>query len=373
MTPMPATSERYARHLLIQGWEQDRLADATVVVMGVGALGNEVAKNLALAGVGRLVLCDPDLVSESNLSRTVLFGPWDGEAPAAADSPVGATKVEVAAASLRRLVPGIRVEARAADLGTGVGLGELAAAVAVLGCLDTRRARLRLLGRCALVNAALVDGGTVPWGGEVRLRLSPDEPCYGCSMNAHQRGSSDLPWSCLDEPEDQPAGASIASSSLIAAWMTTAALRVIFGDPPDYRTLHVDAALGQAAPVAVRRDPSCPHHRPIGTAEETDVGSGSTVGDLLAGLPDDSEPLTWEGFLMPGNCGNCGACCPIGPYLEAESMLCAKCGQRTELPVTQRIRDAENSVVLSDLGVAPQEILAVAKSWGEFRWLRLSR
>ena len=59
---------------LIPGWDQRRLAAATVVVIGVGALGNEVAKNLALAGIGRLVLCDPDVVSVSNLSRTVLFG-----------------------------------------------------------------------------------------------------------------------------------------------------------------------------------------------------------------------------------------------------------------------------------------------------------
>jgi len=111
----------------------------------------------------------------------------------------------------------------------------------------------------------------------------------------------------------------------------------------------------------------------FGTAADNGGGSGSTVGDLLAGLPDDSEPLTWEGFLLPGNCGNCGAYCPIAPYLEAEVMLCAKCGQRTGLPVTQRIRDAASSVMLRDLGVAPQEILAVAQSWGEFRWLRLSR
>lgn len=373
MTPLAASGARYARHQLIPGWDQARLAAATVVIVGVGALGNEVAKNLALAGVGRLVLCDPDVVAESNLSRTVLFGPWDRAPQVPPECGAGVAKVDAAAASLRRLVPGIEVEARAGDLSAGVGLGELAEAAAVLGCLDTRRARLRLLGRCALVEAPLVDGGTVPWGGEVRLRLSASEPCYGCSLTPHQRGASDLPWSCTEASEDQPAGASIASSALIAAWMTAAALRVIFGDPLGYRLLHVDAVLGQAASVTVERDPSCPHHRPIGVAEEIAVESGSTVADLLAWLPAEAEPLTWESFLLPGNCANCGTHSGIVQYLEAESMLCTGCGQRTGLPLTQRIRDAGNSVVLRDLGVAPREILAVGMSRGEFRWLRLSR
>jgi molybdopterin-synthase adenylyltransferase len=361
VTQVTRASDRYDRHRLIPDWDQTRLAAATVVVAGVGALGNEVAKNFALAGVGRLLLCDPDVVSESNLSRTVLFGQ------------AGATKVDQAAASLRRLVPGIEVESRAADLGAGVGLGELAEASAVLGCLDTRRARLRLLGRCALVEAPLIDGGTVPWGGEVRLRLSVNEPCHGCSLTAHQRGASDLPWSCADASDDQPEGASIVSSALIAAWMTAAALRVIFGDPPGYRLLHVDASGGVAAPVTIGRDPTCPHHRPIGTAQDISVGSTSTVGELLADLPSDAEPLTWDGFLLPGNCAKCGTYSEIIPYLEAEHMLCAECGQRTGLPLTQRIRDAGESMILRDLGVAPREILAVDMSCGGFRWLRLSR
>lgn len=366
-------AERYARHRLIPGWDHARLATATVVIAGVGALGNEVAKNLALAGVGRLLLCDPDVIAESNLSRAVLFGPEHAGSGSPAGDGARTPKVDAAAASLRKLVPGIDVEARAKDLGSGVGLGELASAAAVLGCLDSRRARLRLLGRCALVEAPLIDGGTFPWGGEVRLRLAVSEPCYGCSLSAHQRGTSDLPWSCAEASEEQPSGASIASSALIAAWMSVAALRVIFGHPPDYRLLRVDGLLGQASPVSTARDPSCPHHRPIGPAEDIEAGSGSTVAALLAALPADAEPQTWDGFLLSGNCANCGTYSEIVPYLGAESMLCAVCGQRTGLPLSQRIRDAGDSVLLRDLGVPPRDILAVGTSWGEFRWLRLSR
>ncbi len=281
-----ADADRYARHRAIPGWDQGRLGQATAIVAGVGALGNEVAKNLALAGVGRLVLCDPDVVAVSNLSRTVLFQPEtsapDTSAPdTATPDSAGRAKVEAAAGSLRRLVPGIAVETRQADLATGIGLGELASAAVVLGCLDTRQARLRLLGRCALVEAPLVDGGTVAWGGEVRLRLDTGEPCYGCALTPHQRGASDLPWSCDDVARDEPAAASIASSALIAAWMTIAALRVIFGTPPDYRAVRVDALSGQAWPVETTRDPSCPHHQPIGPARDLDLTYRCTVADLI--------------------------------------------------------------------------------------------
>lgn len=368
-TGASAGLDRYARHGLIPGWDQDLLAAASVVVAGVGALGNEVAKNLALAGVGRLVLCDPDVVQVSNLSRAVLFGPGDaglaGSAPRA--------KVEAAAASLERLVPGIIVEGRAADLACGLGLGELAGATVVLGCLDSRRARLRLLGRCALVEAPLVDGGTYPWGGEVRLRLSTDDPCYGCSLTAHQRGESDLPWSCADATEDGPPGASIASSALIAAWMTAAALQVIFGVPPAYRLVQIDAGLGQATPVSAALDPSCPHHRPIGTAEDIDVTNGVTVATLLDRVPAGAEPLTWTGFVQAGQCAHCGTHCDVRPYLDTGSTLCSACGWRTGLPLSQRIGDADGSVVLRDLGVAPRDILAAHRPEGGFQWLRLSR
>ena len=53
-------------------------AAARILVVGAGALGNEVIKNLALVGVGTTYLIDLDVVEPSNLSRSVLFRAEDG-------------------------------------------------------------------------------------------------------------------------------------------------------------------------------------------------------------------------------------------------------------------------------------------------------
>ncbi len=63
------TAGRFERHFRIADWRQENLSSATVVVAGVGALGSEVTRILAMSGVGHLILADPDRVEESNLSR----------------------------------------------------------------------------------------------------------------------------------------------------------------------------------------------------------------------------------------------------------------------------------------------------------------
>ncbi|MBO3747493.1 ThiF family adenylyltransferase [Streptosporangiaceae bacterium NEAU-GS5] len=357
-------TDRYARQRLVAGWNQERLAAATAVVVGVGALGNEVAKNLTLAGVGHLILCDPDTVSASNLSRSVLFRAAD----------LGLAKTEAAKTELTRMSRGVKVDCRRSELTSGVGLGELADADVVMGCLDNRRARLQLLGRCALAGAHLVDGGTDPWGGEIRLRFSRADPCYGCSLTPAQRGESDVPWRCQDASQELPPAATIAGTALVAAWMTGAALRAVLGQTPPYRFIRIDGKDGESSPVTVTRDPGCPLHHPMGEVERVPFGHRATVDAFLAVLPDDADPLTWTEFPLTADCRGCGRRHPRDE-IHARAMTCHECGGIVRPRFSQRLRDAmgEPDLRLSHLGVAPQEIIAVRLPGGEFRWLRLSR
>jgi molybdopterin/thiamine biosynthesis adenylyltransferase len=338
---------RFARHELIPGWSQARLASRTVVVAGAGALGNAVAEALALAGVGRLVLCDPDAVAASNLSRTPLFRPGD----------VGRLKVHAAAEALRALSPSVEVDPRPLPLVNGVGLAELRDAALTIGCLDSRAARLELAGRCALVRAPWIDGATGPWSGEVRPYLDPGGPCYGCSLSARDRAASDVPWSCLDPRPSTPAGASAPVSALVGGWMSVLAVRALLGLPVEARTLSIDAARGTTEAVRTTRAADCPFHAPLGEVETLALGIDPTAGALAAALGPGRRALSWSPVL-------CGLSCPRGDHAREtwgrpRAERCPACGSLLRPRTTLELDRAPAETTLRDLGVAPREILAV--------------
>jgi molybdopterin/thiamine biosynthesis adenylyltransferase len=78
---------------------QDKLREARVTILGVGAIGTATAVSLAAAGVGHLRIIDPDRVETSNLNRQVLYRSDD----------VGRWKVDAAADHLRAINPNVRV------------------------------------------------------------------------------------------------------------------------------------------------------------------------------------------------------------------------------------------------------------------------
>ena len=359
-----APTDQFARQRLIAGWRQEELASATAIVLGVGALGNEVAKNLALAGIGRLIVCDPDVVEPSNLSRCVLFGPAD----------VGVAKAKAAADALTRLGSNTAVEARPTTLLRGVGLGELADSQVVLGCLDSRRARLELLGRCALVDAILVDGATGSWSGEVRVRTSPANGCYSCTLTAFDRGETDVPRSCdeIQPPGHEPA--SIAITALSASWMTVTALRLLFGADVGYDAIRMEAQVGSSVPVTFPRDPDCPYHQTLPAVDlHLPFGPDHRVGQLVAALPDAAEIRSWAPFPVSPRCLRCGFRSPPTGHDGGQGLAgCARCGAVVRSRAGFDLREADPDLSLRDVGVAPQEILGAPRSSDEQRWIRLA-
>jgi molybdopterin-synthase adenylyltransferase len=354
----------FARQRTVEDWQQGLLTEATIIVIGVGALGNEVAKNLALAGVGRLVLCDHDVVEVPNLSRSVLFRSDD----------VDRFKVEVAAEALARLGHGIVVDPRPAPLASGVGLGELADADVVVGCLDSLRSRLELLGRAALAGARLVDGGTGPWTGEIRVRSGAESGCYGCTLTPYERGVSDLPRSCAELEPGAPASASIVTTAAVAAWMTAAVLRLAMGLQITYQALRLDAVAGTVGPVEFRRDPECPFHDRLPSVDaQLEVSSGDRVSCLLAALGPVAEITAWVPFPIAAQCIRCG----VGSgyhylQIEGEVSRCAHCGGVLRPRSSVDLSAAEPAAFLNALGVAPHEILRVLSVDGRSRWVRLA-
>lgn len=353
-------TSRYTRQEQIAGWQQASLQQATVIVVGVGALGNEVARLLALSGVGKLLLCDPDQVELSNLHRCGLFTEQD----------VGSLKVEAAARSLQRLVPGIQIECRAVPLIHGVGLAELRDADLVVSCLDSRAARLQLAGRCNLVNAPCIDGGTDAWGGEIRLFLEPASgACYGCGLGDEARSESDMPWSCQDVAPALPNSATAASSVLIASWMSLLAVRFLMGLDTPREHILVDAAQGTTRRVSQQRDPDCPLHMAIGEVSKIPLSHQATLTKWRKLLGTEATPLAWSPVQNRVDCPQCG-------YQEIawklpEPQECPQCSAAMHIHTTLELAAAPATITLAQLGVAPREILAVRGAEG-IGWFELS-
>lgn len=113
---------------------QRRLLDSTVAVVGLGGLGSIVALYLAAAGVGRLVIVDPDVVEVHNLNRQLLYGEPD----------LGLPKAYAAARRLRELRSDLRVVPVKASIEEGAARDAIREADVVVDALDNWRARLAL-------------------------------------------------------------------------------------------------------------------------------------------------------------------------------------------------------------------------------------
>src|SRR5580765_7387714 len=164
--------ERFSRLRAIEWWDQEKVAAARILVIGAGALGNEVIKNLALLGVGHLLIVDMDRIEASNLSRSVLFRERDE----------GNFKATTAACAARDIYSGINANSIDGNLLADVGLGHFRWAQVIIGALDNREARVFTNSSAARVGRAWIDGGIDVLSGIVRGFAPPQTACYECTM-----------------------------------------------------------------------------------------------------------------------------------------------------------------------------------------------
>ena len=171
--PISLTEERFARLRAIEWWDQEKVAAARILVIGAGALGNEVIKNLALLGVGHILIVDMDRIEASNLCRSVLFREKDE----------GNFKASTAARAARNIYPEIDARSIDGNLLADVGLNHFRWANVIIGALDNREARVFANSAAARVNRPWIDGGIDVLSGIVRGFAPPQTACYECTMS----------------------------------------------------------------------------------------------------------------------------------------------------------------------------------------------
>lgn len=181
-SPIILNEGRFARFEAIAWWDQSILNRARVLVIGAGALGNEVIKNLALLGIGNIVVVDMDHVELSNLTRSVLFR----------ESDHGQPKAECAARAAKAIYPDINIRPIIGNILADVGLGYFRWSDIVVGALDNREARVYVNSACAQVGRPWIDGGIEVLNGIVRIFAPPKFACYECTM-------SKVDWNILNQ------------------------------------------------------------------------------------------------------------------------------------------------------------------------------
>ena len=234
--------ERYSRQLLLPEWtemSQIALRDASVLVIGAGALGSPVALYLAGAGVGRLGIVDDDDVEISNLHRQPLHFTPD----------VGEPKAESAAAKLRFLNPDIVVEAYRMRVDETNAPGLIEGQDLVIDCSDTFATRYAVNKACCDAGIDLVEGGAVGWSGLVMTIVPKRTACYRCAFPTAPTGS----LTCAQ------AGIAGPVAGVIGSLQALEALKFLTGAQPPLvdAFLNVDLATMETTRVAVRRDPHC--------------------------------------------------------------------------------------------------------------------
>ena len=162
MAPHDERYARYARQTMLReiGDEgQRRLAQASVLVVGIGGLGSPAALYLTGAGVGRLGLADPDVVAESNLQRQTLY----------TEEQIGRPKVEAARERLEALSSHTRFDCYPEGL-TAENARQLVAAYdLVVDCCDNFPTRYLLDEACAACGKPWVHGAIGAFQGQVSL------------------------------------------------------------------------------------------------------------------------------------------------------------------------------------------------------------
>ena len=216
--------DRYSRLKLIPWWDQERLKNATIMVVGAGAIGNELIKNLSLLGIGKILIFDMDSIESTNLTRSVLFRAKD----------VGRYKAEVAAERAKEINPDVKTKAFVSNIIDDVGLGVFRRVNVVLGGLDNREARLAINQSCYHVNRPWIDGAIEVLNGFARVFVPGQGACYECTMTETDWMLINKRKSCALLTHQQMAEGKIpttpTSSSVIAGIQVQELLKLLHAD-----------------------------------------------------------------------------------------------------------------------------------------------
>src|SRR5512134_2111784 len=369
-------TDRLGTFEFISWWEREKVQKAKVLVVGAGALGNEVIKNLALMGVGNIFIIDFDKIEAANLSRSVLFRESDNNR----------SKAEVVAARAKSVNPSVNVQYLNADVTTGLGLGIIRRMDAIVGCLDNREARLAVNRFCYWMNKPWVDGAIQELLGLMRVFKPGEGACYECTLTEAALRDLSLRYSCQLLARQNvlmgkvPTTPTIAS--IIGGMQSQEALKIIHNmtiEPG--KVVHFNGLTNVMHTTAYVPREECESHWTYGEITELPArAERTTLQDLLriarADLGEHAVIELDQELVTSLECPKCHSVEEVmKPMSEVtfEAGHCPTCGILRNAQFTHVITGEESFLhrTLSSIGVPPLHILR-AQNGLEYRFYELT-
>jgi molybdopterin/thiamine biosynthesis adenylyltransferase/DNA-binding transcriptional regulator YhcF (GntR family) len=368
--------DRLGTFEFISWWEREKVQNAKVLVVGAGALGNEVIKNLALMGIGNMFIVDFDNIEAANLSRSVLFNESDNKR----------SKAEVAAARAKSINPQVHVQYLNGNVTTALGLGIIRRMDVVIGCLDNREARLAVNRFCYWANRPWVDGAIQELLGLARVFVPGQGACYECTLTEQALRDLSLRYSCpllarqnilLGKVPTTPTIASI-----IGGIQAQEALKLINGMPVEPgKVIHFNGMINEMHTSAYSPREECESHWTYGEITELPArAERTTLEDLLriarADLGSSAMLELDQELLTSLVCPSCHATEEVlRPLSEVsfEAGHCPTCGVLRETTLTHVITGDEKFLhrTLASVGIPPLHIVR-ANNGQEYRFYELT-
>lgn len=236
---------RYSRQIMlpeIDAEGQQRLADASVLIIGIGGLGSAASIYLAAAGVGHLILVDHDKVDLSNLQRQIVH----------TTANIGKAKVESAGDMLAALNPDIKISTIDHRLDHNQMEQQVDQADVVIDASDNFETRFAINAASVKTGTPLVSGAAIRFEAQVSVFNpgNPGSPCYRCLYGS----DANVDLTCTAN------GVIAPLLGIIGSIQACESMKLIMhiGKTLEGRLLLLDAMTMEWHTAKLPKDPDCP-------------------------------------------------------------------------------------------------------------------
>jgi adenylyltransferase/sulfurtransferase len=327
--------DKYNRQKGITWWDQNALQTSHVLVVGAGALGNEIVKNLTLVGVGKISIVDMDQIEHTNLARCVFFREGDE----------GKFKSEALAQAAKALNPDVDTYFYTCSV-QSLGDAFLDQFNLVIAGLDNREARIWLGAAMRRLGKFWIDGAIEGLMGKAQT-FTPTGPCYACTMTSKEWEIVAKRKSCaLLGKEEILAGhtpTNATTSSIIAGVQTQEAIKHLAGRE-DMSALKdkIWRFLGDQMDTFnsfIDIDPDCIYHDdPVSISSEFPLPN--TLAEFMThhSISSSGYLSFFNDFVQIGGCPKCGTL-PTAGFADLMKGMgsCKTCGAELEVTSFNRV------------------------------------